>query len=419
MKIGKMEKIMEVLKEIQYENKSLTQVALERKIDPGNLSRDVREFKEMYPKVAKIVDSIRASGLILRTEWGAKLKKRRSQMADSGLYPGRAHLFGAILKDGLFLPKPEENKELLELLKYYSEGKGPTWLSKKFKIPKTTIQRIVRDIRYDNRFIFGGKEYVGSWPRLVPKELWDKVQSRHSPKSGTRYFGYEWWNGKPREIHEEATICNRVVQKYLKGKSQPKIASEEGISKSLVYKTLTDERRTGWILKDGELVSSGYPAIINRHDFETVQKILKSRERWESFKKEREEKAKRIRAKILSLVPDYRLSIRKKIPERTRGQIYHVIRQMKDQKVLYDREDGLLQFYGLPFPDVPLHAPILKQAMIEHLKDGKWRTRKQIFNEIGMNRHTINSYIRILKALGKVEERDHQLRLKVANPDFS
>ena len=400
-------------------------IAKKTEINVTNLPRLFETFNRNYILIQHIIADTKERGYVIESasQRVEKSKKMAREKAKSGRHPGGQPLYGAILKDGWYFPKKDgEYERLLEILQYYAGGKLPTWISRKFemqgyKIKARKIKRIVRDIRYDNRFIFEGKERKGDWPRLVTEKLWKKVQSRYRPAfNRDPIFPYEWINKKRHINSERAAVCKRVVKRYLNGEPSFKIIEDEKISSPLFYSILSNEVRTGWIMKDDKLVPSGHPRVISREDWKKVQKIRKSKERWEDLKKERVDGMKQIKGEIRNLIPGYRREIMEKIPERSFGRLYQITREMKEDKELREREDGLLYFYGVP--------PSLKEFPMRLTKEQKGfkkienlmpAYRWQILERLKMKSTTMHKRVSKMKRMDILRERNGLLQ-KVGQP---
>ena len=399
------------------EDTSRDEIALTFGIKRNNLDSKLKKLREhTVPILCSIVDDIRSNHLIeSHRKKIEKIKEAKRHSAELGLLPGGVPPFGTIFKDGLLFPKPGEYEILLKIFEYYAQGKGPTWLANKFEMSRSKIRGIVRDIRYDKRFMWDGVEREAAWDQLVPKELWNRVQERHRPKSGVPKFGYQWLNGKRVVNPEQAAICKHVIRKYLNGVASSKIMEDEKIQGPLFYSILRDESRTGWISKNEELVPSGYPQIISREDFKEAPKILKSHERWDSLVNKRKETGKKAEAKILSLIPRYRSEVIKKMPKKSPITIKARIKQMKDKKVLQERQDGLLYFYGLPPTDVPMKLT-KKQEAVEKIVDLMPAYRWQIYEKLKMRQPTVQDYLTVLKKKDVLKERPDGLLQKSSLP---
>ena len=400
------------------EGKTVNEAAMMVGRKGPNLSTTIKRLRTVFPILSKLVDEIRNEALLEKT---ATQKTRREKAilnkikkAESGLYVGSTPPFGAILKDGWFFPKKGKYDTLLEILEGYADGKGPAWLSNKFRMPIIKIQSIVRDIRYNNRFRWARKEYTGTWPRLVPEDLWKRVQARYRPRAWHILFGYEWINGRRVINAEQALICKHVIQKYLKHEEPvSKILLDEGISRTLFYSILNDERRTGCISKDGRLVSSGYPEIISRKDYEKVQEILRSKRRWKAIRKKQEDKGSVTRAKVLSYISCYRPELREKIPEISRSYLDDIIQKMKRNKILQERRDGLLYFYGSPpcLKDFPMKLT-REQKALKKIEDFMPAYRWQIREKLKLKKPLVTKYVDKWKKMKILKERqeDHLLQ---------
>jgi len=383
----------------------------------GNLSRLFKTLNRNYRLMQRVLADVRKGKYLIESplESIRRLKKTTREIAESERYPGGHPLFGAILKDGWFFPG-KEYEDLIKILRRYADGEGPSSLSGDFKLTRHKIQTIVRDMRYDNWFIHEGKVYRGGWPRLVPEKLWNRVQERHRPERvWDPIFGYEWIN-KRRVINaERAGICKYIVKKYLSGEPPSKTRKallKEKITTFLFYSILSDERRTGWIMKDGKLVPSSYPEIITRSDWKKVQKILKSKKRWNDLLKKRVDGKKTIKSKIRSLIPCYRDEIYTKIPERSLPTITHIIKKMKEKEELQEREDGLLYFYGLPPEDIPMRMTRETRVTDKMIVDCMPAYRWQIQEKLKLSGQTTIAYVKKLKEKDILKEREDCLLQK-------
>jgi len=395
----------------------------------SNFSPVLKRFKKDFPILCELVeDAKNILRLVEADDPVKKAKRARQRIADAGRLPCGPAPFGTFLKDGWLYPKEEggQHKVLLNLLEDYANGNSFVSLAKKYRFTKMSpdkIRRLVRDTRLDNRFMWGGKECIGGWERIVPEELWKRVESRYPPRSGGLIYPYEWLNQNPAIIPEKAIKCRSMIKRYINGEPTVKIIEAEEIDENLFRSLVTDERRTGLVEKDGKLLPSGYPEVINRKDFEKARSIRKSGERLKKLLDKRKKTGKRTRAriiKILSLKPNYRSEITKKIGDRSSGQIAKVILEMKKDQLLEERADGLIYLYGLPPKGIPMRKPNRARANTEIIMPCLPAFRWQIQEKLKLSPAVTSGYVQDLKRKDLVEESNDGLlqKKKLPFPEF-
>ena len=383
-------------------------------VDQGLLSKSLAETKKVLPKLVEIVDLVKKENLMGQlSNSGEKVRKRQNEMAKKGLWPGPAP-FGCRMEHGKPVPA-ERFEDLVKIFEKFSNRESQTKLAREYGLRPTYLRDILKDTRYVSKFEWLGEKYKGDWSPLIKPELFEKVQKMLPPKRGPLGFGYEWWDGKRVINPEQNRVIDQVCKKYLELKSAYKVADSLKLKYSLVKEIIYDERRTGFIEKDGVLIAGGWPQMIDRKTFEEMRKLRKSsRQRTqESRRKEKQNKF----LEIKKCLPAYTAEIQTKTGLKP-SYIGYLIWQGIKSGEFKRRSDDLIQFSWLPFPkDKPFlsgRAETRKRMMkMKEILDKEWKTRTELSKEIGVSKMIICKYIKRMH--DDLEEKDGKFHLRPRN----
>jgi len=377
----------------------LERVASELNVEKGNLSRDIKQFREEVNFWGSVIDGP------LRTEWlleegstqnlRERLENLRVKRAEEGLITGGAAPFGCILRHGVLEEKLGEIETLREIFRTYLEGKTSAGIAKMFGFSPSKLYIILRDERYIGKFTFLGKPYQGAWKPIIDPYMFEEVQSRLPASSERLVFGYEWYKKQIRINEKKRQVIDRVVDRFLKEKNIRKIAISEGLPWWIVSDIVRGERRTGKITKNGKLVSSGYPESVPREKWVEMQRINLSAA---GFMKQ---KGVQNCIKVRQCIP----AIRAQIIEQTglcSATVRKIVRKMKEDGELKERADGLLQVAWFPFPE---NIPFLSKTASGRQKDDAirrvlsegWLTIKELAEKTGYSYYSLRFYVQKLR----------------------
>ena len=395
------------------EKKSINDVARILGRDRANLSRTLKKFREQdYPKLCTIVDAIRKEGLFEKTS----LKERKQRFlewqireAEKGLYHGPP-VFGYTFKDGV----PFENEDLKKVegvLRGFLAGKGPMEVARENDLSRHQVLAI-RDKRfYMGEFPLLGKIYRGNWKPLITAEEWGELQRRKAPpKTGPSLNGYMWLDGKRVLRPGAKEMYQTIFAMRLNKESYEKIGERVGLSGGGINKLIMDRRITGQIIVDGKLVDSGFEQAVDQETWKAAQNV-KVQTRQEKLAEE----SRNLRQKIMGLLPAFRWELREKTGA-SKQAIENNVKKLKREKIVKERDDGLVQKSWEPFPERGVETArkgwsMTRRRILEVLNVEGPLTKPEIAHKTGVAYMTVCRNIPMLVSEGLVSKHKRKYQL--------
>jgi DNA-binding MarR family transcriptional regulator/DNA invertase Pin-like site-specific DNA recombinase len=326
--------------------KSITDVAGMLSKDRSNLSRTLKKFREQdYPKLCAFLDAIRKEGLLEKSslkERKQKALESRIREAEKGHYYGPP-VFGYSIRYGR-LVENENLKRAERVLRGLLAGKRPMEVARENDLSLNQVYRIRRNRVYMGEFVFLGKVYRGNWKPLITAEEWNEIQRRIGA-GGLLLPGYEWRDGRRVLKHGAREMFQEIFRMRLNKETCEKIGEKVGLSRQSVEKLIRDRRITGRVEVDGKLVDSGFEQAVDEETWKAAQRV-----RAQTRAERRAEESRVLRQRIMGLMPAFRWELVEKTGV-SKSRIEHNVGRLKREKMLKQREDGLLQKAWEPFPE--------------------------------------------------------------------
>jgi len=396
------------------QGKSITDVASMLSKDRSNLSRTLKKFREQdYPKLCAFLDAIRKEGLLEKSSLKERKKKAlesRIREAEKGHYYGPP-VFGYSIRYGR-LVENENLKRAERVLRGLLAGKRPMEVARENDLSLNQVYRIRRNRVYMGEFVFLGKIYRGSWKQLITAEEWNEIQ-RKIGTGGLLLPGYEWRDGKrvlkpgAREMYQE------IFRMRLKKETCEKIGYKMGLSRQTIEKIIRDRRITGRMEVDGKLVDSGFEQAVDEETWKAAQKV-KAQTRAER----RAEESRELRQRIMGLMPAFRWELVEKTGA-SKSRIEHNIGRLKKEKMLKQREDGLLQKAWEPFPERRVETArkswsVKRRKILEVLLAEGPLTQAEIAHRTGLPYNNVKWNVRKLISEGLLVRKNDKFQISTS-----
>jgi DNA-binding MarR family transcriptional regulator/DNA invertase Pin-like site-specific DNA recombinase len=386
------------------EGKSITDVAGTLRKDRSNLSRTLKKFREQdYPKLCAFLDAIRKESLLEKSS----LKERKQKALDArilevekGHYYGPP-VFGFTIKHGK-LAENEDSKKVERVLRGLLAGKRPMEVAKENDLSLNQVYRIRSNRIYMGEFVFMGRTYRGNWKPLITAEEWNDLQRRIGP-GGRLLVGYEWRDGKRVLKQGAREMFQEIFRMRLSKEPCKKIGERMGLPRQAVEKIIKDSRITGRMEVDGKLVDSGFEAAVDEEMWKAAQKI-----RAQTRAERRAEESRELRQRIMGLMPAFRWELVEKT-KASESSIEHNVQRLKKEKMLKQREDGLLQKAWEPFPEKHVETArkswsAKRRRILELLNAEGPLTPAEIAHKTGINYRSVLWNVRKLISEGFVSK---------------
>ena len=393
------------------EGKSITDVAGILRKDRSNLSRTLKKFREKdYPKLCAFLDVIRKEGLLEKSS----LKERKQKALDSmireavkGHYYGPP-IFGYTIKHGK-LAENEDLKRVERVLKGLLAGKRPMEVARENDLSLSQVYRIRNNKVYMGEFVLLGKTYRGNWKPLITAEEWNELQRRIGP-GGRLLPGYQWLDRKRVLKPGAKEKYQTIFQLRLKRETYVKIGEAVGLSRSTIEKIIRDRRITGRMEVDGKLVDSGFEPAVDEETWKAAQRI-KAQTRAER----RAEESRELRQRIMGLMPAFRWELVEKTKS-SQSSIEHNVQRLKKEKMLKQREDGLLQKAWEPFPERRIETArkswsLKRRKILEVLRAEDALTQAEIAHKTGINYRNVQWNVRRLISEGFISREKDKIQI--------
>ena len=143
-------------------------------------------------------------------ELSKKIRRGLDLKAGKGLSTGGPTPFGYVLKSGIYEKDPRSAPHVLEVFEMYLAGSsfsecaryltglGFTTIKKK-PFSAGSIKRLLTNKKYAGYYIYDGREVEGGMPRLVPEDIFYKVQAKMKK------------NEKPRAPRGEFALTGKLI----------------------------------------------------------------------------------------------------------------------------------------------------------------------------------------------------------------
>ena len=398
--------------------------------DP-NVLRNLKKFRsEDLPFMIDLLKKVEDENLLVKRENekspADKAKETKLEKLRQHFVMGRAPYGGRVFKNELFKDKGEFEKREKVLLGFLNEKKGPDQLANENKISRRTVASILSDPLSKGDYYYAGVSYgppKGDWKAQVTPEQFDEIQSMLNAPPGryrlSKHF-YFWRAGEWIAKSHAKEIVQFMFKMRIEKKSSDDAISRalaEGveingttvkmkISRTTVGHVMHDRRITGKVIVDGEEKDSGFEQLIAEKTWEKAQTIHVPH-----FSEVKHDRAKDLKAQVLASLPAFRWELRKKfmfsLTTSTR-----LVDDLTEDKLLVERDDGLLQRAHEPFPKMVLATNYVSEtkkikAILKLLYDKKGAAHKELLLAAKCSRPQLQKLRGKLKRMGVLERTGH------------